>query len=91
MAAKEKKIQTGFRLTPLQIRTISELAKEIGLNRTEFLSWMLDVVVANWESLREAERRRKEAWEALQDPKLRLDMEKYMSALRRYEEAMKIG
>ena len=86
----EKKIQTAFRLTPLQLRTIDDLSKELGLNRTQFIAWMLDTVVANWESLKEAEKKRKEIWEEMQSTEVRTDLEKYLEFLRKHELALKI-
>lgn len=90
IGVKEKKIQTAFRLTPLQIRTLDELSEELGLNRTQFLAWMLDVVIANWEALKEAEAKRKGYWAALQNIELKKDFEKYMRVLRDYEASLKI-
>ncbi|NVM23561.1 MAG: hypothetical protein HWN68_17485 [Desulfobacterales bacterium] len=84
------KITTSVRLSEFKFRAIDELAEELGLNRTQFFAWMLDVVIVNWEALKEAEAKRKGFWAVLQNIELKKDFEKYMKALRDYEAALKI-
>ena len=87
----DEKAVTSIRLSKLKLKAIDELAGELGLGRREFYEWMLDVVIGNWEALKEAESKRKGYWAALQNVDLKKDFEKYMRVLRDYEAALKIA